>query len=327
VRLGLYLDMRNPPRWRRPWADHYARWLELVEEADRLGVDSVWLSEHHFFEDGYLSQPLAFAAAIAARTRRARIGTAVMLPALKQAAALAEEAALVDVLSNGRLDLGVGAGYRAPEFEAFAADITQRYDLVEARVREVRELWAHGRVVPGPVQEPVPWWGGFFGPRGVRLAGRLGMGLLAAIPELVPAYLAGLEEGGHPASAARYAQPWNIVLADDPDAAWPRIREHLAYAWDSYGRYLVEGTAQPPPPPVDPEQMRSEGSGMGERGAFFMVLTPTDAAEFLRGVVTRIPLEETFFWSSIAGMPEDLEARHVQLLCTELRPLVADLGS
>ena len=66
---------------------------------------------------------------------------------------------------------------------------------------------------------------------------------------------------------------------------------------------------------------------MGERGAFFMVLTPTDAAEFLRGVVTRIPLEETFFWSSIAGMPEDLEARHVQLLCTELRPLVADLGS
>ena len=49
--------------------------------------------------------------------------------------------------------------------------------------------------------------------------------------------------------------------------------------------------------------------------------------DFLRGVVTRIPLEETFFWSSIAGMPEDLEARHVQLLCTELRPLVADLGS
>ena len=325
MRLGLYLDMRNPPRWRRPWADHYARWLELVEEADRLGVDSVWLSEHHFFEDGYLSQPLAFAAAIAARTRQARIGTAVMLPALKQAAGLAEEAALVDVLSNGRLELGVGAGYRVPEFEAFAADIQQRYDLVEARVREVRRLWADGRVVPGPVQDPLPWWGGFFGPRGVRLAGRLGMGLLAAIPELVPAYLAGLAEGGHPPSAARYAQPWNIVLADDPDAAWPRIREHLAYAWDSYGRYLVEGTGQSAPPPVDPEQMRSEGSGVGERGAFFMLLTPDDAAEFLRGVVARIPLEETFFWSSIAGMPEDLEVRHVQLVCTELRPLVADL--
>jgi alkanesulfonate monooxygenase SsuD/methylene tetrahydromethanopterin reductase-like flavin-dependent oxidoreductase (luciferase family) len=324
--------MRNPPAWRRPWTRHYARWLDVLEEADRLGVDSIWLSEHHFFEDGYLSQPLAFAAAIAARTSRARIGTAVVLPALQRAAQLAEVAALVDVLSNGRLDLGVGAGYRKPEFEAFAADAAQRFELVEARVREVRDLWASGRVVPGPVQDPLPWWGGFFGPRGARVAGRLGMGLLAALPELVPPYLAGLEEGGHPASAARYAQPWNIVLADDPDAAWPRIAPHLAYSWDSYGRYMVEGTDLPLPPPVDPEQMRAPGSGMGgsgtgESGAFFMVLTPTDAAAFLRGVVANIPLEETFLWASIAGMPEDLEERHVELVCRELRPLVADLAS
>ena len=150
MRLGLYLDMRNPPRWRRPWADHYARWLELVEEADRLGVDSVWLSEHHFFEDGYLSQPLAFAAAIAARTRRARIGTAVMLPALKHAAQLAEEAALVDVLSNGRLDLGVGAGYRVPEFEAFGADIRSGTTWSRPRVaRGARAVGARARR-PGP---------------------------------------------------------------------------------------------------------------------------------------------------------------------------------
>ena len=93
-------------------------------------------------------------------------------------------------------------------------------------------------------------------------------------PSWYPPTVAGLEAGGHPASAARYAQPWNIVLADDPDAAWPRISEHLAYAWDSYGRYMVEGTDQPAPPPVDPEQMRAVGSGMGDAGAFFMVLTP-----------------------------------------------------
>ena len=162
MRIGLYLDMRNPPRWRRPWARHYGRWLELVEEADRLGADSVWLSEHHFFEDGYLSQPLAFAAAVAARTKRARVGTAVVLPALKSAAQLAEEAALVDVISDGRLDLGVGSGYRVPEFDAFGADIARRYELVESRVDRVRELWASGTVVPAPVQDPVPWWGGFF---------------------------------------------------------------------------------------------------------------------------------------------------------------------
>ena len=72
--------------------------------------------------------------------------------------------------------------------------------------------------------------------------------------------------------------------------------------------------------------MRAVGSGMGDTGAFFMVLTPEQAADFLRGVVERVPLEETFFWTSIAGMPEDLEERHVELVCTALRPLVADLG-
>ena len=170
----------------------------------------------------------------------------------------------------------------------------------------------------------MPFWGGFFGPRGARLAGRLGMGLLAASADLIDPYRAGLAEGGHPASAERYAQPWNIVLADDPEAAWPRISEHLAYAWDSYGRYMVEGTDHPLPPPVDPEQMRTDGSGMGGEGAFFMVLTPERAADFLRGVAATIPLEETFFWASIAGMPEDLEERHVELTCTELRPMLAD---
>src|ERR1700674_3649137 len=123
MNVGIYLDLRNPPAWRRPWADHYARSLELCERADRLGADSVWLSEHHFFEDGYLPQPLTFAAAIAARTRHVRLGTAVLLPALRQPAQLAEEAAIVDLISDGRLDLGVGVGYRVPEFAAFDADI------------------------------------------------------------------------------------------------------------------------------------------------------------------------------------------------------------
>src|SRR6478752_6498184 len=148
MRVGIYLDLRNPPAWRRPWARHYGRWLEIVEEADRLGTDSVWLSEHHFFEDGYLPQPLTFAAAVAARTTRARIGTAVLLPALRNAVQLAEEAAIVDLLSDGRLDLGVGAGYRVPEFDAFGAAASRRYRLVEERVNEVRALWAEGRTTP-----------------------------------------------------------------------------------------------------------------------------------------------------------------------------------
>ena len=70
MNVGLYFDLRNPPPWRRDWQRVYAFTLELCEEGERLGAHSVWVTEHHLFEDGYLPQPLTYAAAIAARTRR-----------------------------------------------------------------------------------------------------------------------------------------------------------------------------------------------------------------------------------------------------------------
>src|SRR3954468_9174984 len=122
MRVGIYTDLRNPPPWRRDWAGHYARVLDRIVEAERLGAGSVWLSEHHLFEDGYLPQPLTFAAAIAARTSRMRIGTAVLLAPLRPAGQIAEEAAIVDLVSEGRLELGLGSGYLPDEFAAYGAD-------------------------------------------------------------------------------------------------------------------------------------------------------------------------------------------------------------
>jgi alkanesulfonate monooxygenase SsuD/methylene tetrahydromethanopterin reductase-like flavin-dependent oxidoreductase (luciferase family) len=115
----MYVDMRNPPHRRRPWASHYGRWLERIEEAERLGADAVWLTEHHFFDDGYLPQCWTLAAAIAARTHRIRIGTAVALLPLHNALEVAEQIALVDVISGGRVEPGFGVGYRKPEYSTF----------------------------------------------------------------------------------------------------------------------------------------------------------------------------------------------------------------
>ena len=69
LQVGLFVDGRNPPEWRRPWAEHYERLVDIAAEADGLGADCIWLTEHHGFEDGYLTQPLVLAAAIATRTR------------------------------------------------------------------------------------------------------------------------------------------------------------------------------------------------------------------------------------------------------------------
>jgi alkanesulfonate monooxygenase SsuD/methylene tetrahydromethanopterin reductase-like flavin-dependent oxidoreductase (luciferase family) len=89
VQVGIYMDMRNPQRWERPWNGFYPAALERIVEAERLGIDSVWFSEHHFWADGYLSQPLTFAATAAAKTSRVRVGTAVVLAPLRPAADIA----------------------------------------------------------------------------------------------------------------------------------------------------------------------------------------------------------------------------------------------
>ncbi|HXH12429.1 MAG TPA: LLM class flavin-dependent oxidoreductase, partial [Alphaproteobacteria bacterium] len=93
--------------------------LEQIEYAEELGFDAVWLPEHHFAIYGMLGNPMVLAAAIARSTRRMRIGTAIMVLPFQHPLRLAEDAALVDVLSEGRLLLGLGRGYQPPEFHGF----------------------------------------------------------------------------------------------------------------------------------------------------------------------------------------------------------------
>jgi alkanesulfonate monooxygenase SsuD/methylene tetrahydromethanopterin reductase-like flavin-dependent oxidoreductase (luciferase family) len=321
MNVGVYFDLRNAPPWRQDPARLYGFTLELCEEAERLGAHSVWLSEHHLFDDGYLPQPLTFAAAVAARTERVRIGTAVLLAPLHAAAEIAEQVAVVDLVSNGRVDLGLGAGYRAPEFELFGADISKRYGLTDGRVRELRALWAEGRVTPAPVQPRVPIWLGYQGPKGARRAGRLGEGLLSATAGLWEPYEEGLREGGHDPASGRMAGSFQSFVTDDPDRDWPVVSRHLAYQLDSYRRYMVEGTDAPLPKPIDPERVRARDSDTPL--ASFVYGTPHDVAQTVRARTAGAPVETVFFWVSIGAMPEEMCAQHVQTLCTQLAPLLA----
>jgi alkanesulfonate monooxygenase SsuD/methylene tetrahydromethanopterin reductase-like flavin-dependent oxidoreductase (luciferase family) len=120
MRIGIFQDLRNPPQWRRPWAQHYQTGLDRAVRAEVLGLDSVWFSEHHFFEDGYLPQPFVYAAAVAARTTSIRLGTAIAIAPLYPAIDIAEKATMVDLISNGRFSLGSGAGYRQAQYDGSA---------------------------------------------------------------------------------------------------------------------------------------------------------------------------------------------------------------
>lgn len=332
--VGIYSDLRNPPPFHRPWPERYAQALERFTEAERLGAGAAWLSEHHLFEDGYLPQPMTFAAAVAARTTSMRIGTAVMLAPLRPALDLAEQFAVVDVLSGGRVELGLGLGYRVPEFEAYGRDITTRYAVFEDRVREVRRLWTSGECTPPPVQAHVPGWVGGTGPRAARMAGRLGEGLLWLSAALIDPYVEGLIEGGHRREDARMAGLANLILADDPEAAWPRIAPHLAYQRDTYNRYGAEGragvglgpsTLDPTGGAVDVDEARRPAAEALPPS--FDVVTPEEAIARLTAWLDPMPVRHVYLWESIAGMPDDLADRHVELVAGRLAPALADVGT
>jgi alkanesulfonate monooxygenase SsuD/methylene tetrahydromethanopterin reductase-like flavin-dependent oxidoreductase (luciferase family) len=265
---------------------------------------------------------LVFAGAAAARTRRVRIGTAVVLAPLHHVAEIAEQAALVDVVSGGRLDLGLGAGYRRPEFELFDTDFDGRFAATGDCVRRLRRLWADEAVTPAPVQEPLPIWLGSTGPRGARRAGILGEGLLSADPDLVDPYRAGLIDGGHDPSTARMAGWVSGFVTDDPHGDWLNVRDHLAYQFDSYGRYAVEGAAEPAPPAIDPDRMRRRG--LGASPLHFLLSTPEEAARQLRQRFAGTPVTCVFVFAGLPGMSEELTARHVELICTRLAPALGD---
>ena len=159
----------------QPWTELYADTLAIAEEAERLGFDGVWVSEHHFTDDGYMSALLPVLAAIAARTERVALGTNVALAPLYHPLRFAEDAAAVDLISGGRLLLGLAIGYRDAEFEAFAVPKRERVDRVVECVEVCRKAWtgepfdhdgpvvsASGLTVrPAPVGPPEIWLGGW----------------------------------------------------------------------------------------------------------------------------------------------------------------------
>jgi alkanesulfonate monooxygenase SsuD/methylene tetrahydromethanopterin reductase-like flavin-dependent oxidoreductase (luciferase family) len=319
VKTGLFFDLRNPPRWQRPWADHYRDTLDLICAAEEMGADAVWFTEHHFQEDGYLPQPLTFAAAVAARTSTVRIGTAILLAALRHPRHTAEEAAVVDLVSGGRLELGIGAGFVQREYDAFGADLRRRYSLTDTATAEIRRLLAE-EVTPPPIQNPVPLWMGYQGPQGARRAGRLGTGLLSLDPRLLEPYTEGLVEGGHDPSAARMGGMLDIIVADDPEEAFARILPHYVHQLNSYRRMHAGGSPSPQPYRDLTAEDVLAGAAEGSRVPGLTVLTAQDAVRTIRERTEGLPVEHVYLWASVAGMPEDLVQRHVELLFGKVAP-------
>lgn len=242
--------------------------LEEIAYAEALGFDSVWLAEHHFSRYGILGNPLVLAAAIAQRTSRIRIGTAVVIAPFYDPLRLAEDAALVDVLSNGRLDLGVGRGYQPIEFDGFGVPQDEASTRTEEIMEILRLAWTeesfsfHGRhfdyddvtVYPRPVQRPhPPLWRAAVSMGTFSAAGRAGEPILTSpnftplpvVKEQYTRYQTELEAAGLDVSRFDLPMMQQVYVGEDEQDAYDTPRPHAEWFYRTLGQ-LVPGAAGPP---------------------------------------------------------------------------------
>lgn len=187
---GLITCQRHPDH-DEGWGPLYAEALELAALADEVGLDSVWVSEHHFVDDGHLPSLLVLLAAMAARTKRVTLGTGILLAPLHEPLRVIEDAAVVDQISGGRLVLGLGLGWRDEEFEALKVPLAERVPRTVDLIELARSAWSGSAVkVHDGLAEPVvtptparlggpPLWLGALAEAGIRRAGRIGDGFMA----------------------------------------------------------------------------------------------------------------------------------------------------
>jgi alkanesulfonate monooxygenase SsuD/methylene tetrahydromethanopterin reductase-like flavin-dependent oxidoreductase (luciferase family) len=178
VKFGTFHLMERP--FSKSETQVVAEHLEQIRLADELGFDAVWLTEHHFSsvpyvpdvlgEYGISASPLALACAVSQITRRVRIGTAVKVLALEHPLRTAEDVALADILSRGRIDFGTGLGYRKYEFDGFGVPIEEKVERFREALEIIVGAWTNeefsysGRfyqvprlsLIPRPYQRPHP---------------------------------------------------------------------------------------------------------------------------------------------------------------------------
>ncbi|MDO9456228.1 LLM class flavin-dependent oxidoreductase [Nocardioides sp.] len=321
-------DFRAPGADPAQRQELYRRALEqaaYVDGADgRPGQDALMLSEHHTSDDGYLPSPIPVAAAMAAVTRRIPLTISALLVNFYEPLRLAEDLAVLDHLSQGRVSHTIGLGYRPEEYALFGRPMATRGRDLEARIKVLLRAWTgeefehegrRVRVTPTPYSQPHPFL--FYGGGTVAAAeraARLGLHFQPqhGDPVLKETYDVACRAAGREPGFTMLAPPGpaNVFCAEDPDRFWALHGEHLLADAVAYQQW--HGTAASYV--VDTSRTVAEMRAAG----VYVVLTPADLVERCRSgeiqLVTSHP--------ACGGLPAEPSWEHLRLVSERVMPAV-----
>ncbi|HWK29564.1 MAG TPA: LLM class flavin-dependent oxidoreductase [Solirubrobacter sp.] len=324
MRFGLLWPLRNPAPWRRPLPEVYRDTLEEIVAAEALGYDDAWLTEHHFSGDDYLPSVMPALAAVAARTTRMRIGPYVMLGPLHHPLRLAEDAAVTDVLSGGRLDLGIGVGYRPEEFAGLGVERRQRGGLHGEGVEVMLEAWRDGpirhrgrhwtfegvEVTPKPVQRPIPIYLGGTSLPVLRRAARLGVHGLAGRPARrdMEAFAQACAEYGRTPADFDYLPMRYVWVARTSQEARRIGRPFAEYVLGTYDRWFASAGDTAFTRPIEEVAIFGSPAEVTERLGEFLARRPD------------VPVSRLVIQPPLLGLDHAASMELIELFAAEVMP-------
>ena len=330
--LGL-LSAQIAPGGARTWSDAYRETLTIAERAEAKGYQSVWTTEHHFVDDGYMPSLLVTSAAIAARTTSIEIGTGVMLAPLHHPLRLAEDAATVQLLSSGRLSLGLGLGWSPIEFRAFGAEMRHRGRAMDEVLQILPQAWSglpfrwdgdvyrFPEIAVRPTPEArIPVIIGGTVDAAVRRAARHADGFFSnASPDRfvhqVQLATDELEQTGRDPRSFRWIYYAVIFPTSDPAEALPHVW-HQVWKYSDMEASATRRGPLPAAPPLSPDieaQLRKR----------LVVGSGDEIVTYLRGIQERVEVPVQFVARShFATLPLARQVEVVDQLAEEVLPSV-----
>ena len=353
MQYAIFYSLEAPPEFDVTPEQVYADALDQIAYADALGLHQVWLTEHHFMDDAYCPSPMIAAAAIAGRTKKIRIGQGiVILPFYGHPLRLAEDTAVLDVISNGRFELGIGRGYRPHEFAGFGLNRKQRRGMTDEGLAILHRAWTgerfsfsgkhyqvdNARLAPLPVQKPhPPLWLGAGTPTARRQVAEGGYPLLISLVTTLEETKAEFDDytqallacGRNPADFPR-ALIREFYVAEDQQQAWNEVKPHFLHIyrkvycppWLRFFDRNPDGSLRKVTDPNDP---------YFESAAFrqdrHIIGDPEFCANELRRYKDEAKIDIMILRMQFPGQSMDHVMRSLELLVKEVIPRVEGSGS
>jgi probable F420-dependent oxidoreductase len=335
LRFGIHYSCQSPSG---DWENVYQETLDQAQEAEELGYEIFSVAEHHFLPDGWVPAPTIFLGGLAAVTENADLVTNIVILPLHHPIEVAEQTAVLDLLSEGRFNLGVAVGWRDEEFDAFGVDKSQRAGRTVEGIRLIRKLLSERSVtyegdifrtedldlMPRPVQDPVPIWYGGQSEHAVRRAARMAdawsispIETRQELAESIELYREQLDEIDRSFDEVRKPLRREAYIAADDETAWEEVGPALLYEYeDVYGNYDDIGHAFGSDGDKEEalEALRDHASDR------FIIGSPETAIEELEKYEEEIGMDDVILRMHFPGMDTSKSAKSMRLIADEVMP-------